>query len=223
MYTVRRETPRPPAEAVEALRPFPTTVLSDALGRYGAMDAGIKPIADGMAFCGIATTVKTFAADNLMVHLGVKLAKPGDVLVIDADGVTDTAVMGELVAASAKRQGLVGTVIDGAIRDKVGMRELGWPVFARAAVPNGPFKADPGVVNVPIACGGVVVNPGDIVVGDDDGVVVVPQVDWQAVAQAAQAIVDREGTTRARILAGEYMWDMQNMDKALAGFKVRWE
>ena len=222
MYIVTREIARPPAEAVEALRPFEAAVLSDTLGRYATMDAGIKPLADGLRLIGTAVTVKTYPADNLMIHLALKVAKPGDVLVIDADGVTDTSVMGELVAYCAQTQGLAGAVIDGAVRDKAGIRALGWPVFARAAVPNGPLKNGPGSINVPVACGGLVVNPGDIVVGDDDGVVVVPRERWQAVVEAAQAIEAKEAKTRARIAAGEVMWDMQGMDKTLAQFPIEW-
>ncbi len=222
MYTVVREVARAPQEAIEALRPFAAAVLSDALGRTGTMDGGIKPLADGMRLIGTAVTVKTYPADNLMIHLGLKLAQPGDVLVIDADGVTDTAVVGELVVASAQRKGLAGFVIDGAIRDKADMVALGFPVYARGAVPNGPLKNGPGFVNVPVACGGLVVHPGDVVIGDDDGVVVVPQAQWQAVAEAARAVETREGATRQRIQAGELLWDMQGMDKALAAFKIEW-
>ena len=222
MYIVTREITRPPTEAVEALRRFEAAVLSDTLGRYATMDAGIKPLSDGLRLIGTAITVKTYPADNLMIHLALKIAKPGDVLVIDADGVTDTSVMGELIAYCAQRQGIAGAVIDGAIRDKAGIRALGWPVFARAAVPNGPLKNGPGSINVPIACGGLVVNPGDIVVGDDDGVVVVPAERWQAVVEAAQAIEAKEARTRERIAAGEIMWDMQGMDKTLAQFPIEW-
>lgn len=222
MYTVVREIERPPREAVEALSSIATAVLSDTLGRFATMDAGIKPLAEGMHVVGPAVTVKTYPADNLMIHLALKVARRGDVLVVDADSVTDTAVIGELVALCAKTQGIGGLVVDGSVRDKMGIRALAWPVFVRGVVPNGPLKNGPGSINVPISCGGLVVNPGDIVVADDDGVVVVPRERWQEVAQAAQAIEAREQASRARIEAGEVMWDMQGLEKNLAAYKVEW-
>lgn len=222
MYIVVREIARPSAEALDAVRPYAVAVLSDALGRTGTMDAGIKPLAEGMRIVGTAVTVRAYPADNLMIHLGLKLARPGDVLVIDADGVTDTAVVGELVGACAQRQGLAGFIVDGAVRDRAGFRELGFPVFARANVPNGPLKNGPGSVNVPIACGGQIVNPGDIVVGDEDGVVVIPPTRWEAVAQAARAILEKEAGNRRRIEAGEIMWDFLGLDKAIATMPIEW-
>lgn len=222
MYTVVREIERPPAAAVEALRPIATAVLSDCLGRFGAMDAGIKSLADGVRLAGPAVTVKAYPADNLMIHLALKIARPGDVLVVDADGVTSTAVIGELVAACAQRQGIAGLIVDGAVRDKMGIRALDWPVFVRGVVPNGPLKNGPGSINVPIACGGLVVNPGDIVVADDDGVVVVPRERWEEVVTAARAVEAREQGLRPRLEAGEVMWDIQAMDKNLAAYKIDW-
>lgn len=222
MYVVVREIERPPLEALEALTPYAVAVLSDALGRTGTMDASIKPLAEGMRLIGTAVTVKTYPADNLMIHLGLKLAQPGDVLVIDADGVTDTAVVGELVGACAQRQGLAGFIVDGAVRDRAGFRELGFPVFARANVPNGPLKNGPGSVNVPVSCGGQIVNPGDIVVGDEDGVVVIPRERWEVALKGAQSILEKEATTRRRIEAGEVMWDFQGLDKTIASMPIEW-
>jgi 4-hydroxy-4-methyl-2-oxoglutarate aldolase len=222
MYTVVREIARPSAAALDALRPFPTTILSDALGRYGAMAGGIQPVGAGMTVLGPAVTVRTYPADNLMIHLSLKIARPGDVIIVDADGFSDTAVLGDLVTACAARQGIAGIVLDGAIRDLAGLRAAGWPVFARGAVPSGPLKSGPGSINVPIACGGLVVHPGDIIVGDDDGVVVVPQRDWQRVAAAAQTIADKEASLRRRIADGEILWDIFDLDKVLATHPIEW-
>lgn len=223
MYTVVRDIQRPPAEAIEALRPFASAILSDTLGRYATLDAGIKAIVDGMRVIGPAVTVKAYPADNLMIHLSLKIARPGDVLVVDADSVTDTAVIGELVAYCAQRLGIAGMIVDGAVRDRAGIRDLGWPVFARAVVPNGPLKNGPGSINVPLAIGGQIVNPGDIIVGDEDGVVVVPRERWEATASAARAIEDKEAKTRARIEAGEILWDIMGLDKSISGFNIDWK
>lgn len=222
MYTLVRDFPRPDAATLDALRPFPTAILSDAIGRTGTMAAYMRPITQGQRLIGPALTVKTYPADNLMIHLSLKLVQPGDVIVIDADGVTDTAVIGDLWAACARRQGVAGIVVDGAVRDVAEIRGLGLPVYCKASVPNGPLKSGPGDINVPIACGGLIVNPGDIVVGDDDGVVVVPRERIQLAMDGARATEAKEAGLRQRIEAGEILWDILGLDKSLAQYKVEW-
>jgi RraA family protein len=154
---------------------FPTPDISDLLNRLYAVDPEIRCLTgDTHQVHGPACTVKVFPGDNLMVHKSLDVVEPGDVVIIDAGGSTLNAVLGDLVATKAKHRGAAGFVVDGLVRDLPGVRELGLPVFARGTSPIGPLHRGPGEINYPICCGGVVVNPGDLIVGDSMGVVVVP-------------------------------------------------
>ena len=148
---------------------------SDTMGRQGSMDHTIGPLFPEAALCGPAVTVKAFPADNLIFHKALQLVRPGDVLVIDVDEYKDAAGWGELMSISAQVQGVAGIVLNGAVRDREAIRRLGFAVFCAAVVPRGTYKAHPGSINVPVSVGGLAVHPGDIVVGDADGVVVVPR------------------------------------------------
>jgi 4-hydroxy-4-methyl-2-oxoglutarate aldolase len=165
-------------------------------------------------------TVRTFPADNLMIHKAATLAKPGDVVVVNAGGYRDTAVFGDLLGFSMKVHQVAGIVIDGATRDAEGLAAIGFPVFARAILPMGPFKDSPGSINLPISCGGVVVRPGDIVLGDADGVVVIPQEHAAEILARAQAGMAKEQQVRERIQQGEYIFDMLKLGDALKGLGV---
>jgi regulator of RNase E activity RraA len=169
---VRRDLDRVPADIVAQAANYQAAILADVAGRRGTLD-GIAPLAPGMKLAGPAFTIEVRPGDNLMIHAAMAMAKPGDILVIDGKGDTSCALMGALMMNGCKVLGLGGVVIDGAVRDTEELRELGFPVFARAANPNGPTKFIPGRINWPISAGGVAVNPGDLVVGDADGVVVV--------------------------------------------------
>jgi len=155
-----------------------------------------------------------------MIHKAVTLAKPGDVLVINAGGYKDAAVFGDLLGYSCKVHNIAGVVIDGASRDAEGMAAIGFPVFARAVLPMGPFKDSPGSINVPVSCGGVAVQPGDIIVGDGDGVVVVPMEEAADVLAKAQAAAAREQQTRERLTKGEYLYDILKLGEVLKGLGV---
>jgi 4-hydroxy-4-methyl-2-oxoglutarate aldolase len=159
--------------------------------------------------------VRTFPADNLMIHKAVTLARPGDVLVINAGGFKDYAVFGDLLGLSCKVHGLAGVVIDGATRDAEGLQAIGFPVFARAVLPAGPFKASPGAINLAVSCAGMVVRPGDIIVGDADGVMVVPQEHAAGILAKAQAAVLKEQAMRERLQKGEYIYDILKLDEVL--------
>lgn len=162
-------------EIIERAKKLNTTVISDALGRTGSMDYKVKPVSSGMKVVGTALTVELRAGDNLFLHQGIYCGEEGYVLVADGKGHTENAYLGELMAGAAKAIGLEGIVIDGLVRDKEMLSEIGLPVFAKGFIPNGPFKDGPGAINIPISCAGVTVHPGDLIVGDDDGVVVVPK------------------------------------------------
>jgi 4-hydroxy-4-methyl-2-oxoglutarate aldolase len=215
MNCIVREFDRPPAPLVKGFEGIPTGVVGDCMGRCNGMTADMKPAWPGARIVGPALTVRTFPADNLMIHKAVTLAKPGDVLVINAGGFKDYAVFGDLLGLSCKVHGLAGVVIDGATRDAEGLQAIGFPVFARAVLPAGPFKDSPGGINGPISCAGAVVRPGDIIVGDADGVMVVPIEHAAETLTKAQAAVGKEQALRERILKGEYIYDILKLGEAL--------
>lgn len=172
-YRVRQTIERLAPELIEAYGQFPTPDISDMLNRMYTMDAGIKSFGSVPKLVGSACTVKTFPGDNLMVHKSLDVAQPGDVIVIDTGGSQRAAVLGDLISNKALHRGVAGFIVDGLIRDADGIKETGLPVFARAVTPFGPLHRGPGELNYAISCGGIVVNPGDIVVADENGVVVV--------------------------------------------------
>lgn len=186
-----------------ALADVPTTMLSDALGRWGNMDPAIRPLAVGMRVCGPALTLRCWPADNLTVHRAIELAAPGDVLVIDGGDGRDTALMGDILVYAARLRGIAGVVLQGMVRDRADIAAQGFPVFACGATARGPVKETLGPIRIPIQCGGVLVRPGDIVAGDDDGVVVVPQEEADAVVEKVRAIREKEAKVRKAPAAGQ--------------------
>lgn len=220
MNVIVREFTRPDPQIVKNFEGIPTGVVSDAMGRAGSMIAEIKPVWPRAKIVGPALTVRTFPADSLMIHKAVTLAQRGDVLVINAGGYRDTAVFGDLLGYSCKVHGLAGVVIDGASRDAEGMAAIGFPVFARAVLPMGPFTDSPGSINVPISCGGVAVRPGDIVIADGDGVVVVPKDEATAVLSRAQGSAAKEEHLRGRLAKGEYTYDVLKLEAVLKSLGV---
>ncbi|GGE51527.1 S-adenosylmethionine--2-demethylmenaquinone methyltransferase [Agaricicola taiwanensis] len=164
---------RAPLSLIDRFKGVPTSTLSDAMGRHGAMKSEIRPIFDDISLVGSAFTVLCFPGDNLMTHKALQMVGPGDVLVID-DGDHDTGCFGHRSALQARSRGGVGVVASGSIRDLALLRRERFPVFCRSVSPRAPQKNTPGSINVPVQVGGLAVCPGDIIVGDDDGVVVVP-------------------------------------------------
>ena len=183
---------RPDAALVEQFRDIPVANIDDCAGRIQAAAADIIPYGKGQLL-GTAFTVRVPQGDNLMFHAAMDLAQPGDVIVIDAGGFTDRAIFGELMATYCKSRGIRGIVCDGAIRDKDALEEMeDFPVYAKAATPDGPYKNGPGEINTPVVIGGRIVNPGDIVVGDGDGVMFIDPADAPELAVAVQKIMDME-------------------------------
>jgi RraA family protein len=176
-FRVKVNIQRPSQELMRGFLEFPTPDISDLLNRLYAVDPEIRVLTHpSHRICGPACTVKVFPGDNLMVHKSLDVLEPGDVVIVDAGGSTMNAVLGDLVSTKARHRGAQGFVIDGLVRDLPTIQELvDFPVFARGVTPIGPLHRGPGEINFPICCGGVVVNPGDIVVGDSMGVVIVPQ------------------------------------------------
>jgi len=200
-FRIFTDLPRPEAALVERFKGLASPNLADAMGRFHFMDPGIR-MRTGLPLCGPAVTVMARPADNLMVHKAMEIAVPGDVIVVDTSGNTASAVFGELMGNSAVAVRLGGLVVDGAVRDVAGLAALGLPVFSRRVSPGGCDKDGPGEINVPIACGNTVVMPGDIIVGDQDGVVVVPLGEAEAVLNLVRALVEREVRRIAEIHAG---------------------
>jgi regulator of RNase E activity RraA len=199
--SVVRNFPRPLSTLVERFRGIPTTVLSDALGRLSVMHPGIVPRTIPR-LCGTAVTVNLPAGDNLMLHRALALAERGDVLVINAQGDTSRAIMGGLMTRLAIQRGIAGVIVDGSVRDATEMAELQFPVYSRGLSANAPDRARPGQVNLPVACGGVVVSPGDIAVADADGIAVVPLQVAEQVLARAKVLLEKEASRAADIAAG---------------------
>jgi RraA family protein len=204
---------RPPAALVAALGEMATAHLSDNMSRLQGAAAALRPMHRAGKLTGVALTVRVAPGDNLMVHKAIDIAEPGDVIVVDAGGALDRAIIGDIMASHAARRGLAGLVIDGAIRDADALRARDFPVYARGVTHRGPYKNGPGEINVPVSIGGMVVGPGDIVVGDGDGVIAVPLADAQAVLAAAREQKRKEEATLAAIAAGTL--DRSWVDEAL--------
>lgn len=195
--------PEVSAELVERFAAIPVACISDSMRRMAAGGARLRPIGKAR-MVGPAIVVKTAPGDNLMVHKAIAMAKPGSVLVVDAGGDLTNAIIGERMVAVAADRGLAGIIINGAIRDADALRQHTLPVFAAGITHRGPYKNGPGEINVPVTVGGMVVHPGDIVVGDEDGVVSFPAAGAAALLEAVRAQVAREEETMKAIREGRY-------------------
>ncbi|PZQ45712.1 MAG: methyltransferase [Rhodovulum sulfidophilum] len=191
-------------DLVAAFHGLSVANVSDNLHRaVGAV--GLRPFHSGAPLAGTAFTLRTRAGDNAVIHEALDLARPGDVLVIDGGGDISRALIGEIMMTLAARRGMAGFVIDGAVRDSDALARSDFPVYARAAIHLGPYKAGPGEINVPIAVGGMVVHPGDLVIGDADGVAAFPTSIAEDLLARALAQAEREAEILARIDAGTYV------------------
>lgn len=206
---------RPPRELVERFRGKQVANIDDNMGRIAAVDHSIVPIGKGQLL-GTAFTVRVPQGDNLMFHAAMDLAKPGDVIVIDAGGFTDRAIFGELMATYCKSRGIRGIVCDGAIRDSEALAEMeNFPVYAKAVTPNGPYKNGPGEIGCEVVIGGKVVHPGDIIVGDADGVLIIAPETAEMLAQETEAVEAKEAKIMGHIVQdGTYdrpwVWELLN-------------
>jgi regulator of RNase E activity RraA len=197
--------PKPHANdpaALEAARGIPTPLLSDNMSRVFGAGAALRPMHDGAPLLGFAVTVKTRPGDNLMVHKAIDLSGPGDVIVVDAGGDLSNAIIGEIMLRLALKRGLAGFVIDGAIRDSDAIARSPLPVFARGVNHRGPYKDGPGEINAPAVIGGQTVMPGDVIVGDADGVLALSRKDVAAICRLAREQLAREDATMREIADG---------------------
>jgi regulator of RNase E activity RraA len=217
MQPARRVSP----ETVEKFRVIPAAVISDSMSRLNAGGARLRPMhAGGIVLAGPAYTVKTRPGDNLFVHKAIDSANPGDIIVVEAGGDLTNAIVGEMMLTHAETRGLAGVIIDGAIRDSGHVRNHKFPVFAAGVTHRGPYHDGPGEINVAVAIDGMVIHPGDLVVGDDDGLICVPFDETEIVQMEAAKRLEGENAQRLRVRNGTV--DRRWIDDCLAkiDFKV---
>jgi 4-hydroxy-4-methyl-2-oxoglutarate aldolase len=210
-HVVVRAIDRVDADVLAGLAALGVSTVHEADGRRGALDPAIRPIQEATRIAGAAVTVSCPPGDNLMIHAAVEVCRPGDILVVTTTSPSTDGMIGELLATSLRAHGVIGLVCSAGVRDAAELRAMGFPVWARAISPQGTVKATAGSVNVPVVCGGRVVCPGDAVVADDDGVVVVPRDRAAEVLRAGRARAAGEDAKRLRLAAGELGVDMYGL------------
>lgn len=201
-FRILNRTQVAPKALVDAFAKLPVANVSDSMSRMTAAGSRIRPMHASGGMAGVALTVKARPGDNLMLHKAIDMARPGDVIVVDAGGDTTNALFGEMMLAYAIKRGVAGLVFNGAIRDADAIRETNHPVFAAGVIHRGPYKDGPGEINVPVSIDGMVVHPGDIVIGDGDGVLCVPMAEAEEILGKAQAKLDAETRQMQAIAEG---------------------
>ena len=219
-HVVVRDIVRTEASVIEGLAVLGVSTVHEADQRRGALDTAIRPIQTGARIAGSAVTVSCPPGDNLMVHAAVELLLPGDILVVTTTSISTDGMIGELLATSLRAHGAIGLVTAAGVRDAAELTAMGFPVWARAVNPQGTTKTKPGSVNVPVVCGGQLVHPGDAIVADDDGVVVVPRSRCVDVLEAGRRRMGEEEAKRAKFAAGELGVDMYGLRTLLADLGV---
>jgi 4-hydroxy-4-methyl-2-oxoglutarate aldolase len=223
MHKIVRKIPRPDPEAVKILGELGVATVHEAQGRSGLMKTYMRPIYPSARVAGPAVTVLCQSGDNLMIHAAVEVCQPGDVLVVTTGSDSTDGMFGELLATSLVAHGVLGLIIDAGVRDVSELTAMDFPVWSKAISAQGTVKSTAGSVNIPIVCAGAAVQPGDVVVGDMDGVVVVPRENAAEVAKASQARVDKEEKNRHSLRSGELGLDMYGLRAKLKELGVEWE
>jgi 4-hydroxy-4-methyl-2-oxoglutarate aldolase len=220
--TAVRTIARADRQTIEGLAREGTSTVHEAQERSGLMQPYMRPIYAGAQIAGSAVTVLANPGDNLMIHVACELVQPGDVMVVACSSENTDGMFGELLGTSLQAKGVKGLIIDAGCRDVRILSEMKFPVWSRAISSKGTVKASLGSVNIPVVCGGALVNPGDVVVADDDGIVIVPRLEAAAVLKAAQERSAKEEKVRERLAKGELGLDIYNMRAKLAEFGLRY-
>lgn len=215
MYMINKSNRKASQELINEFSKFGVALIADSMGRYGAMKPYIKPIAYGRKMKGRAVTVQTYRSDNLMLHVALEMAQKGDVLVVDAGEITNAGLWGDLMTQMACIKGLNGVVTDGAVRDIEELIKSGLPIYSKSISPLGGFKSAGGSVNIRISCGGVVVLPGDIIIGDDDGVVVIPLGKAEEVLELCKSNKKKENAISKKMKQGITLFEQLGLPEQL--------
>jgi 4-hydroxy-4-methyl-2-oxoglutarate aldolase len=216
------DPPRADPAAAETLGEFGVATVHEALGRVGYLGPEFRPAWPGARMGGTAVTVLCWPGDNLMIHVAVEQCRPGDVLVVATNSPSTDGLFGELFAGALRRRGVRGAVLASGVRDVADLREMRFPVWSRAVSAQGSVKSTAGAVNVPIVLGGQTVRPGDVVLGDDDGVTLVPRADVPRALAAARARLDKESAARAAFAEGELGLDRYGLRERLPGLGIEY-
>ena len=211
---------RPDSGVIKVLGDAGTATVHEAQGRSGLMRPYMRPIYPSARVAGAAVTVSCQAGDNLMIHASIAVCQPGDVLVVVTTSESTDGMFGELLGVSCQAHGIAGLIIDAGVRDTTELTAMNFPVWAKAVSAQGTVKATPGDVNIPVVCAGAMINPGDVIVADADGVVVVPREKAAEVAQASEQRIAKEEKTRQRLRAGELGLDFYGMRAKLVEMGV---
>ena len=215
--------PKADAKDFDALAAFGVATISEALGRTGLLGTEIRPVQQGTRVAGTAVTVLGWPGDNLMIHAAVEQCGEGDILVVTTTSPSTDGMFGELFATALQKRGVRGLVIDAGIRDTAELRKMGFPAWSAAVSAQGTVKATGGSVNVPVAIGGQVIRPGDVILADDDGVVVVPRERAREAAEASEARENKEAASRAAFLEGQLGLDRYGLRETLAKLGVTYQ
>ena len=221
-HIVKRTIERADPDVIAGLGDAGTATVHEAIGRRGYLGPDLRPIQHGTRVAGSAVTVLSHPGDNIMIHAAVEVCEPGDLLVVTNTAPSTHGMFGDLLASSLMAHGVVGLVMDAGVRDTLDLRAMGFAVWSRHVSCEGTVKNTPGSVNVPISINGVIIEPGDVICADDDGVVAVPrtEADW-ALAQS-NARLENETVSRARLQAGELGLDMYGLRQKLIDLGVEW-